>query len=238
MPVSRRRFLVAACAVPGALASARLIPGASPSTVASAPAQESAFTSSCIVLDLRDGCVLRESLDGFKRGFEAVARPFDCVTEQNLRRSSLLFVPGAALGSATLARKIRDLTREGATVIYESGAAYAGAEDLGAEQDLLAQYFAVRIDSPIHLWPATQAAARPPYVHYEWPNRVMFRDFSRAVPLAAGGKSFAWLGEVPVAGRVQLGAGEFVFLGSPLGPHLKSGDPEALELLRAFVSGS
>ena len=97
----------------------------------------------------------------------------------------------------------------------------------------------------------------PPYVHYDWPSTTIVRDFSRAIPLSSAMMAFsrdahrafepaqapchrpiARIGDVPVCCRLRLGDGQFVFLGSPLGPHLASGDREAQALLQSFLSRS
>ncbi len=232
MPVTRRRFLgVAACAVPGALAGARLAAGTNRLNAALIARRN----PTCTLVDLEGDCVLRESLDGFRRGLGASSAPFDLANADQMRRANLIVVPGAAPGLANLAPRLRDLAHDGATVIYESGAAYAEADGFGSERRLLARYFGIEIAPPIDLWPMTPGTAFAPYVHYEWPGRVMVRDFSRATPVVGGKGLFARLGEAPVAQRVQVGAGEFIFLGSPLGPHLWSGDREAQTLLEGFV---
>ncbi len=120
-------------------------------------------------------------------------------------------------------------------MVYESGAAYADSESVTNEQRLLARCFGLRVDAPIDVWRPNRGAAFAPYVHYTWPSSVMIRDFSRVMPVASQHRTFATLGELPVAGCIRIGAGEFIFLGSTLGPHLWSGDQEARTLLEAFV---
>jgi hypothetical protein len=97
----------------------------------------------------------------------------------------------------------------------------------------------------------------PPYVHYDWPSTTILRDFSRAIPLSYTAMGFsreahrpvesahgpyhrpiARINDVPVCCRLRLGYGQFVFLGSPLGPHLASGDREAQVLLQSLLSRS
>ncbi|HEV2379487.1 MAG TPA: hypothetical protein VG206_06785 [Terriglobia bacterium] len=100
-------------------------------------------------------------------------------------------------------------------------------------------------------------AATLPYVHYDWPSTTIVRDFSRAIPLSYAAMGFsreahrpvesahepyhrpiARINDVPVCCRLRLGDGQFVFLGSPLGPHLASGDREAQALLQSLLSRS
>jgi len=64
------------------------------------------------------------------------------------------------------------------------------------------------------------------------------RDFSRVVPLAAqDGEVIGVLGKQPVALRKQVGNGTFIFLGSPIGPHLHVGDLEAARWLNSVLWG-
>jgi hypothetical protein len=90
-----------------------------------------------------------------------------------------------------------------------------------------------------------------PYVHYNWPAKTIVRDFSRALPVYDGASSqgsdlnrlafndsIAFLRGFPVSRRTRIGAGEFIFLGSPLGPHLGGSDREAQALLEALLRRS
>lgn len=71
---------------------------------------------------------------------------------------------------------------------------------------------------------------------YVWPTPAKVRDFSRAVPVSTGASSvttrsmcevIGWIDGWPVAAKRKVGKGTLVFLGSPLGPALWSGDREA-----------
>lgn len=236
MSVSRRRFLeVAACAVPGAFAGGRWI-GSSSSAPAAGPSRA--------LLDLGADCALPDSRSGFARGLGAAKVPFQSLPVERLSEwdpwlfsplRSVVIVPGGVLRSPRVAAMLRHLADRGATVVYESGAAYADSGNFAAERDLLNRYFGVRVDIPIDLWGPDAKASFAPYVHYDWPERAMVRDFSRVIPVERAHQAFARLGGVPVAERVRFGAGEFLFLGSPLGPHVASGDREAQALLESLV---
>jgi hypothetical protein len=238
MTVSRRRFLeVAACAVPGAFAGGRW-----PSN-SSTPAAR----STCALVDLGTDCALAESLKGFTRGLAAARVPFQPLPIERLSElfpsaasplDGVVLVPGGVLRSPRVAEMLRDLADRGATVVYESGAAYADSAGFASEQRLLARYFRVRVDEPIDLWHAKHGPATTPYVQYAWPSQAIVRDFSRVIPLSSAHEheTFARVGVLPAAGRIHLGAGKFIFLGSPLGPHLGYGDREAQVLLEAFLS--
>lgn len=238
MTVSRRRFLeVAACAVPGAFAS---VHWRWPGRLSAAPAAGPA----CVLLDLGTECALPESLNGFARGLAMANVPIRSLPVERLTEllpstasllSDVILVPGGVLRSPGVAAMLRDLADRGSTVVYESGAAYAGSEDFAAERNLLQRYFGIRLEPPVELWDLDAALDFFPYVHYDWPERVAVRDFSRVIPLSSPRRAFATLDRMAVAERVPMGAGEFVFLGSPLGAHVGSGDREARALLDGLI---
>jgi len=239
MMVSRRRFLeVTACAVPGAFAGGRWM---------SDPSSAPAAGPRCALVDLGLDCALPESLRGFARGLGAAGVPFQSLGVERLGEwvpsaaSSLggtLLVAGGVLRSPRVAATLSASVNRGATVVYESGAAYAGSDDFAKERHLLQEHLGVLVDGPIDLWDPSAKSDFIPYVHYHWPRQAIVRDFSRMIPVARAQQAFATIDRVPVAERVRLGAGEFIFLGSPLGPHLSFDDREALALMKAFVSGS
>jgi hypothetical protein len=231
MTVSRRRFLeVASFAVPGAFASGRWT-----GHRYGVPATGPAFT----LADLGTDCALRESFDGYTRGLAMTKVPFHSLALERLSglpsADSLILVPGAVLRSPRVAAMLRTWVNRGATVVYESGAAYARAEDFASERRLLLQHFGIGIESPIDLWGRAATPDSAPYVHYDWPERLVVRDFSRLIPVSRPQQAFASVDGVAVAERVRSGPGEFIFLGSPLGPHVGSGDREAQALLDGFV---
>jgi hypothetical protein len=170
----------------------------------------------------------------------AEAPPFSDPGEKcRLRPAGLVIVPGAVINSRALAETIRRLTDCGTTVLYESGAAYADHAAFEAEQRWLRNYFGVSVQAPQELWPSKAETGRPPYVRYHWPSRAMIRDFSRVIAVsgeAASSASIAHIAKTAVACHRPVGRGGFIFLGSPLGPHLGFGDAEAQQLLEAFIS--
>lgn len=168
-------------------------------------------------------------------------------------------MPGAVLHSSALADSLSRLAKRGSIVVYESGAAYADPEAFRIEQHLLRTHFGMPVEAPVDLWAAAPegSATPPPYVYYDWPSKTILRDFSRAIPLSYAAMGFsrearrpvesadgpyhrpiARIIDVPVCCRLGLGDGQFVFLGSPLGPHLASGDREAQVLLQSLLSRS
>ena len=128
-------------------------------------------------------------------------------------------------------RRMVESMHAGGLVILESGAAFASEPDLRAHRAALCDSFAVRVSAPVQLWPR-----RTPYVDYSWPFATKLRDFSRVIPLdRPTGQSIGWVDGRPVALRRRAGQGTFIFLGSPLGPALWTGDGDAKRWLLEVV---
>jgi hypothetical protein len=228
MPLSRRRFLGMTAAVPLALPQRLAGKGRIFGPDLDAPR--------CLLVEAGERCVLQESLSGFARGLAAASIRFERVSVQTIRHAQLVVVPGAVCDSRTFAKAIRRLTDSGSAVLYESGAAYADLDAFEIEKGLLRDYFGLSLEPPRELW--KPEAGRPPYVEYHWPSSVMIRDFSRAIIVrgeAASSSHIAHVGTAAVACYRPLGKGAFIFLGSPLGPHVSFGDAEAQRLLEALV---
>jgi hypothetical protein len=178
------------------------------------------------------------------------------ITDSQLR-PGLIIVPALGLMTPTFAQTLLDLLAGGTHLLLESGAAFLSPPDFAAQQRILHRYFDLTVESPVNLWsrnsqddlpsshwPARQARKNPPrlestsYVNYIWPCETKVRDFSRAIPVSANvGDVIAKIGAVPVALKKRMRNGTLIFLGSPLGPALRAGDPEArswLELVTTF----
>jgi len=165
------------------------------------------------VLDLGEHCGIRESLSGYRRALGTLSPCRD-----------VLIVPGAVGIPPWAARRIAAALDEGATVILESGAGFASANEFRAHRSALDEYFQIHVEESVPLWPSRAM----PYVDFSWPVPVRIRDFSRAIPLRAQrGKTIGRVESLPVALARQVGAGTLVFLGSPVGPALWAGDVEA-----------
>jgi hypothetical protein len=237
-PVSRRKFLGTAVLAPLAF-----------HTRLTRFALASQIRDRVLLIDARERCTLPESLAGFARGLEASSIPYRRVTLDSIEPAGFIVMPGAVLPSSELAATLAGLARRGSTAIYESGAAYADEAAFRTEQRLLGAHFQLRVQAPLELWGGKRdgPATSPPYVHYDWPARIAVRDFSRAVPVTGAvcdpshpedsGEAIkiASIGNHVVACRRRLGDGHFVYLGSPLGPHLGAGDREAQALLAALL---
>jgi hypothetical protein len=131
----------------------------------------------------------------------------------------LLVFPAAVGWDPSIARRVR----EGATILFESATGFADEKALAEQRDGLRSDFGLTIAAPTHL---SALAAKPAYVDLLWPTRAKVRDFSSMV-VVRGGNTVGRLGSLPIAALQRLGAGSLVFLGSPIGPALWIGDPQA-----------
>jgi len=231
--LSRRRFLEVSAAAPLALRQYARSGGADGPAEAS-QRSKGPERSGCLLVDAGEHCALPESLAGFRRGLQAASIPFEEATVEAIRPARFLVVPAAALSAPGLAPALGRACRRGSTVLLESGAAYSEPTVVASDTELARRAFGLALGAPVGLW---SSGPRPPaYVRYHWPRTAMVRDFSRVVPISGADAVIARLGGLTVACRRPLGGGTFVFLGSPLGPHLGCGDPESLLLLRALLS--
>ena len=211
MEVTRREFLTCAAATAAVLA----VPGQ----------RERASLGECAVLDLGEHCALRESLAGYRAalaGTRAIA-------------GSVLIVPAAlVIGGAAARRIVRHLEDEG-TLILESGATFARAASpaFRRHRDALRQLLALDVEPPR---PLARNGPRVPYVEFRWPTPTLVRDFSAVVPVAAhDGKWIARVDDMTVALARRQGRGMLIFLGSPIGPALWSGDAAARRWLHQVL---
>jgi len=161
-------------------------------------------------------CALPESRAGFE---SALPSPRD-------RR--LLLFPAAVGWDPSIPRDVRN----GATVLFESAAGFGDAEAFEVQRAGLRSDFGITIE------PSAEArrlnATTPAYVDLLWPMPAKVRDFSSVV-VVRGGETVGTLGSVPVAALQRHGAGAFLFLGSPIGPALWTGDPQAHAWLSSVV---
>jgi hypothetical protein len=250
MKVSRREFVVTAgCA---AAASLCALP-----TFGFADARKLGARNGagCALLDLESNCALPESIAGMRAALGDAHRR---VTATALGSDvSVVVVPAAGAVRDETFVAVRELVEGGATVLWESGAAFLEPHDFARQQALTLEHFGISMELPIDVWSRlgsrtagvgvkNQSArnmraighAQIPYVAYCWPREAHVRDFSRVIPVSAtAGEAVAHWGEIPVAWSRSLGGGTIVFLGSPIGPALHAGDADAGSLLQSLIKG-
>jgi hypothetical protein len=166
-------------------------------------------------------CALDESRAGFARH---LGMP------DLLSGPGLLVLPGAVGWDESLPMRVR----EGAVVVFESAAGFGGASAFALQREGLRSAFGLAIEPPGEPW---GTLPRPAYVDLVWPVAARVRDFSSVV-VVRGGETVGRLGSVPVAARRRRGRGTFVFLGSPVGPALWAGDPQAHAWLAAVIAAT
>jgi hypothetical protein len=249
MRISRRYFLGAAAGSAATLWSFRPI---GLDALCSSPER----ALDCALLDLNTHCVLRESLQGYQAAF---GREYDHFPEAGLnskRPCRIAIVPGLGSIDHAMAETLSRLLDAGTHVLLESGAGFLSPADFTAHQKMLYRYFDIEVGAPVDLWsrkPADDAVLRHrperqpgkkldspesiPYVNYSWPRQTSVRDFSRVLPVSAkAGDVIGRVGVLPIALKRRKSGGMLIFLGSPLGPALRAGDPQAQSWLRSVTA--
>jgi hypothetical protein len=249
MKISRRNFLEAAAGVTVAtLCSFRAIGS-------DALASRTGRELDCVLLDLNSNCALPESLRGYQTALADQHHSIAEVEFGQRRGCGLVIVPGLGAMDPAMALTLLGLLQAGTNLLLESGAGFLCASEFTAHQEMLNRTFGVTIGSPIDLWPAAPAddhfpyrqgqrsRTKPksresvPYVNYLWPQETNVRDFSRVIPVLTGeGNTIGKVGPLPVALKKRVAKGTLIFLGSPIGPALLAGDPEARSWLRLVTA--
>jgi hypothetical protein len=248
MKISRRNFLGAAAGVTVATVCSFRAIGSD--TLACRTGRE----LDCVLLDLNSNCALPESLRGYRT---ALADEYHSIAEieSGQRRCRMVMVPGLGAMDPAMAVSLLGLLQAGTHLLLESGAGFSCASEFSVHQKMLNRYFGITIGSPVDLWPAAPADdhspyrqgqrsnTKPksresvPYVNYVWPQKTNVRDFSRVIPvLPTEGNVIGKVGALPVALKRRVAKGTLIFLGSPIGPALCAGDPEALSWLRLVTA--
>ncbi len=265
MQVSRREFLWAATGAAANLASAAR--GAERTAWRDSPVGIPERTElDCVLVDLEGCCGLGESVAGYEAALATMDVRFVRRAPHQSPPAPVVIVPGCARLDPRAAEKLAVALEPGSLLLLESGAAFAEPSDFAAHRRVLSSHFGVEVEAPFDLWPdrVTEGSAvrrencglgchpacsrtRVPYVDYAWPVPAKVRDFSRVVPLAPAGSPavgrptyevIGWADGRPMAARRAVGKGTLVFLGSPLGPALRSGDREAERWLRSLLSAA
>jgi hypothetical protein len=209
----------------------------------------------CALLDLNSHCILRESLQGYQAALAGKHDLFEADIDSRYRYG-IAIVPGLGVMDPSVASSVADLLESGTNLVLESGAGFLSPSEFISHQKMLNRYFDIAIDPPVDLRLAEstdgsvfrrRSGRNPkkkvegqgfvPYISYSWPHETRVRDFSRAVPLSlVVGDVIGTVGALPVALKRRVGKGTLIFLGSPMGPALRAGDPEARTWLGSVTS--
>lgn len=237
MGVSRRAFLRCAACVPFA-GTGRLAASTSGATE----------HDDAHILLVNSSNLLPESFEGYKTCVASAGFNYAVAAPGRNSDSSLVLAPAAALTNANEARWLRRRAEDGCLVLVESGAMFLSTADFLRHQSTVQSVFGVSALPPVDLW--RQPVWGVPYVDFTWPIPARVRDFSRLVPLAPlvplaakrnaenHAPAIAHIGSAAAAVKIRAGDGTLVFLGSPLGPHLLSGDVEARNWFQALAAAS
>jgi hypothetical protein len=236
--ISRRDFVGGIAAGGAALWSAPWIAWNTPRALVE-------LSSPCVLFGLNAHCVLEESLRGYQ---DALHDKHQLISEARIDRlpsCGTAIVPGLGRIEPSLASSLTGLLESGTNVILESAAAFLSPKEFASHQEMLNRYFGIAVGVPVPLWPSAKPARRAavsacrgplPYVDYGWPRETKVRDFSWVVPVSAGaGDVIGTAGGLSVAVRNRNRRGTLIFLGSPLGPALRAGDPEAQSWLHSVL---
>ena len=249
MRISRRDFLSTVTGSAATLLSFRF-------TASDRPGLRPKREPDCALLDLKSHCVLRESLHGYQAALSDEHNYLPDAISDSRCRCGIMIVPGLGPMEPTIAQTLSELLKAGTHLLLESGAGFLSAAEFAAHQRMLHRYFDLTVEPPVALWsrnptddvffwhrPGRPPKKEPgshesiPYVNYAWPRKTKVRDFSRVIPVSAKvGDVIGTVGALPVALRRRVNKGTLIFLGSPLGPALRAGDPEARSWLRLVTA--
>jgi hypothetical protein len=148
-----------------------------------------------------------------------------------------VIVPAATVLDVSFARALSVFLENGGYLLLESGLGFVDFSASDVQRGLLRSHLGVQIEPPVNLWAVAGGHCHTPYVDYLWPLQTKIRDFSRVVPVSPqGGDVIGWTRGLPVALKRKVGKGTLIFLGSPLGPALLAGDPEARRWFRELLA--
>lgn len=237
MGVSRRAFLRCAACAPFAGA------GRLADSTSGATEHDGAH-----ILLVNSSCLLPESFEGYKACVVGAGMRCAVGSPSPSLNASLVLAPAAALTSTNEAHRLRRRAENGALVLVESGAMFLSTADFLRHQSTVPSVFGITTLPPVDLW--RQPVWGIPYVDFTWPIPARVRDFSRLVPIAPlvplaarrntenHAPAIAHVGSAAAAVKIRAGDGTLVFLGSPLGPHLLSGDVEARNWFQALAAAA
>ena len=184
-----------------------------------------------VLLDLPHADFWRESAAGYAAALADCGCEVARVDVSSLSHCALVIVPAVLQIPQPARREIARLFESGAIVVVESGGGFAPEADFQAHRAALREAWGVHVSAPVDLWTA-QSCDGIPYVDYVWPGAARVRDFSRAVPLMPQeGEFIAWIDDLPVGLKREVGRGTLIVLGSALGPALWAGDAQARQWL-------
>lgn len=205
-----------------------------------------------MLLDLKSLCVLSESFLGYQKISGGVEVSSAAALPRATSRFPTLVVPAAGILDSASVRVLYDHLQAGGVVLLESGGGYLRPDEFSVHQQMLKRHLNVSVGMPVDLWSGARASCSgaempsqrkvaahgsAPYIDFLWPLKTKVRDFSRVVPpTAQDGDVIGVARKIPVAIRKRVGKGTLIFLGSPIGPHLYAGDPEATRWLHAVLS--
>jgi len=187
-----------------------------------------------IVVD-QGNSLARESARGFQAALRRTGERFEISDSVPSCSAELIVLPFAAALARQQVLRLRTQVVSGCSVIIESGASFASHDEKLRQSVMWRHTFGVRVDlrPSAGTWPAGDS---PDYVRYHWPADTQIRHFGEFFPVhLSGAEEIAIYRGRTVAIRKQIGRGELLFLGSPLGPILAAEDHQAAELAAGMI---
>ena len=227
MALTRRQFLAGAAALPAVQCAGWERAGRA----------EAPELAACLISSSESGALQREWLAGYQEALASLALPCTVMRPGGACRARLAIFPAADLSEAGDCEWIRTLAARGSTVLVETAAAFLCAEEWNRQALHVENHLGLRLHPARSLWSEGRDRAAIPYVELAWPAAVRVRDYSRVIGVSGGeGVPLAAVEGLPCGARKRIGAGTLLFLGSPVGPHLRAKDREALHWFRSLCS--
>src|SRR5579884_2287980 len=230
MPVSRRGFLgyAAAGSMAGFIGGLRRALALPPN---------SGVPQETVLADPGPSCLLRESMAGYESALSSAKVSFRRAGLQRLPHARKIILPASAIADQSKLILVKSRVEGGATVLLESAAGFLSDEEFDFHRRVMISVFGLSLHTSVRLWGPSDTVRNSPYIDYGWPIETKVRDFSRIIPVECrNAEAIAWFDGQPVGARRLVGKGTLVFLGSPMGPHLLTGDREAIDWFGAFCA--
>jgi hypothetical protein len=193
--------------------------------------------AACLVSSWESSALQREWLAGYQDALASLALPCNVIRPGGACRARLVIFPAADLSEAADCRWIKALAARGSTVLVETAAAFLPVQAQERQAALAESHLGIRLHPARSLWSEGAETAGLPYVDLAWPVQARVRDYSRVIGVSGGeGIPLAAVEGLPCGARKRIGAGTLLFLGSPVGPHLRAKDREALHWFRSLCS--
>lgn len=225
MALTRREFLAGAAAFPA-------VQCAGWQRVSRADALQFA---ACLVSSWESSALQCEWLAGYQDALASLALPCNVIRPGGACRARLVIFPAADFIEAADCAWIRAVAASGATVLVETAAAFLTVGAWERQALLVENHFGLKLHPARPLWSDGREHGPVPYMELAWPVAARVRDYSRVIGVSGGEATpLAAIEGLPCGARKTIDFGALLFLGSPVGPHLRANDADAQRWLRSL----